>query len=1087
MALQKIWKNLPVLILMWMALAPGALISVPLHAQVVGATVSGSVIDTSRSVVPQTQISIKNVETATSRDVEVNSDGFYTAPNLLPGVYDISASAPGFTTEVRTGITLTIGAQQVVNFTLQVGPVNQKIEVAASAIEIQLASSAIGGLVSSNTIVELPLNGRDWTQLATLQPGVGSMASVQRPAAASQRASRGFGTQLTISGGRPQQNNYRVDGITVNDYANDGPGNVLGIAMGVDAIAEFSVVSSNYSAEYGRTSGGVINAITRSGTNQLHGTVYEFVRNSAFDARNFFDAPQIPPFRRNQFGASGGAPIWKDKTFIFADYEGLRQSLGNTVRANVPSPDARNGIIHNADGTTTTLTVDPKVAAFLAIYALPNAGLKGAGNTGVYSFVSQQVSTANFETARIDHHFSEKDVLFGTYAHDSSDLSQPDILDTVLVGNHTANQRVALEETHIFNTRLINSVRFGFNRVHNETGIGISAINPAAADPALGIGAGRDAPQVAVSGLTRLNEGLNSQALSIYPWNTFQGYDDASLTFGKHNLKFGGGVERDQDNETNCNNSCGGGSFQFGSLTAFLLNKPGQFKTASVAQRHFRETILGAYIQDDVRWRPNVTINLGLRYEMSRVPTETNNELANLYNPTDATLHLGNPLWNNPTLRNLEPRVGFAWDPFGDGKTSVRSAFGIFDVLPLLFEFSGHNRAAPFSPSSSSNNLPAGTFPVGALALATANPLQETQYLGQNPKRNYIMQWNLSVQRELTQGLTLTATYLGSRGVHNPFTADDMNMVLPISHTAAGYLWPNPATNPQVINPNWGQIDYLQWSSGSFYHALEAQVTKRFSHGFEIDGAYTWSKSIDLSSGSGVVDPFVNSLSNLFFFENDVNRGVSDFNVKHNLVINFLWTAPKPHFNNGVADRVLGGWQLGGIFQTRTGLPFTPLIDGDPLNTMSSAPGDFPNRLAGSGCASAVNSGNVANYINLSCFGLPMATPAIAAQCVPFSSATVTGTCQNLQGNSTRNSLIGPGLTNLDFSLFKNNYFGHSERFNIQFRAEFFNILNHPNFDSPIDNSTLFDQNGAPVDGAGAIDATSTASRQIQFALKLIW
>lgn len=1084
MALQRISKNLAVTLLTWAALALGILISVPLHAQVVGATLSGAVMDTSQAIVPQAQISIKNVETAISRDIEVNSDGFYTAPNLLPGSYEISASAPGFTTEVRTGITLTVGAQQVVNFTLRVGLVNQKIEVAATALDIQLASSAISGVVGATTVVELPLNGRDWTQLATLQPGVSSLESVQRPAAASQRASRGFGTQLTISGSRPQQNNYRVDGISVNDFANDGPGNALGIALGVDAISEFSVVSSNYSAEYGRTSGGVINAITRSGTNQFHGTAYEFLRNSALDARNYFDAPQIPPFRRNQFGVSGGAPIWKDKTFIFADYEGLRQSLGNTVLANVPSADARNGIIHNADGTTTTIQVDPKVVPFLAIYALPNAGLRGLGNTGIYSFVSQQVATGNFETARIDHHFSEKDIFFGTYAHDSSDLTQPDILDTVLVANHTGNQRVALEETHIFSLRLINSVRFGFNRVHDITGVGVSAINPAAADPTLGIVPGRDAPQVAVSGLTQLNEGLNSQAFTTYPWNTFQEYDDANLTVGKHNIKFGGGVERDQDNENSCDNACGGGAFQFGSLTAFLLNQPGQFRVHSDALRHFRETIFGAYIQDDIRWRPNLTINLGLRYEMSRVPTETNNELANLYHPTDATLHLGNPLWNNPTLRNFEPRVGFAWDPFGDGKTSVRSGFGMFDVLPLLFEFSSHGRSAPFSPTAQSNNLPAGTFPTGALALATAQPLQETQFLGQNPKRNYIMQWNLSVQREVTSGLTVTATYLGSRGVHNPFVADDLNMVQP-TLTPAGYLWPNPATNPQVLNPKWGQIDVLQWSSSSFYDAFEAQVTKRLSHGFQIDGAYTWGKSIDSSSGSGVVDPFVNSLGNLFIFEN--NRGLSDYNVAHNGVINFTWTAPTPHLGNRATDWVLGGWELGGIFEARTGLPFTPLIGGDPLGTMGDSPIAYPNRLGGSGCASAVNPGNVNNYINLSCFGLPMATPAIAAQCVPFSSAIVTGTCQNLQGNAARNSLVGPGLINLDFSIFKNNYLGHSERFNAQFRAEFFNILNHPNFTSPIDNSTLFDQTGAPVGGAGALDSTSTTSRQIQFALKLIW
>jgi hypothetical protein len=1061
------------------------LMCLPSYGQVVGATLSGTVTDSSGATIPNVQLSIEKVDTGVVRTVITDSAGVYTAPNLAPGPYEITVSANGFATLFRSGIILTVGAQQVLNFPMQVGTIAQKLEVRAEAPTVELSSSSLSSELDATTVRELPLNGRDWTLLAALQPGVTSVSPLQIPPSSTKRSARGFGTQLSVSGGRPQQNNYRIDGISVNNYVDSGPGDALGVAMGVDAIEEFSVVTSNYSADYGRTSGGVVNAITRSGTNQLHGTAYEFLRNSALDARNFFDGPQIPEFRRNQFGASGGAPIWKDKTFIFADYEGLRQFLGTTTLANVPSPDARNGIIHNKDGSTTTITVDPKVAPFLALFALPNAGLKGVGNTGIYSFVSQQVATENFETTRIDHHFSEKDSFFGTYVHDSSDLTLPDSLNTVLVQEHTANQRVALEETHVFSPRLINTVRFGYNRDHDLSGGGISAINSAAADPALGAIPGFDAPAVTVSGLTKYTAGLDDQSHTLFRWNAFLGYDDASLTVGKHNLRFGGVVERDQDNREAFDNH-GGGMFGFGSLTAFLLNQPKNFAADSLSALDFRQTIFGVYFQDDIHWKPNLTINLGLRYEMSSVPSEINNKAANLYNITDVTAHLGNPLFNNPTHRNFEPRVGFAWDPFGDGKTSVRSGFGMYDVLPLMYEFGSHGSGSPFDTTVQNNKLPAGTFPTGALAAAKAVPLPEIQFIGQNPRRNYVMQWNLSVQREVSSGLTVTAAYLGSRGVHNPFIADDSNMVLP-TITSAGYLWPNPATNPQVINPIWGDIDILQWDDSSIYHALEAQVTKKLSHGFQIVGSYTWGKSIDSSSGSIESDSFLNSISNLFFFEGKSNRGLSDFNVEHNLVINSIWTAPTPHFGNRATDWVLGGWELGGIFEARTGLPFTVLIGGDPLGTLDSSPVDFPTRLGGPGCASAVNPGNVNNYINLSCFGLPMATPAITAQCVPFTAATVIGTCANLEGNSGRNSTIGPGLINVDFSLFKNNYIGHSERFNVQFRAEFFNILNHANFNSPIDNQTLFDQTGAPVGGAGAIDSTSTTSRQIQFALKLIW
>jgi len=842
-------------------------------------------------------------------------------------------------------------------------------------------------------------------------------------------------------------------------------------------------VTSNYSAEYGRTSGGVINAITRSGTNDLHGNAYEFLRNSALDARNFFDGPQIPEFRRNQFGASGGAPIKKDKAFIFVDYEGLRQDLGVTEQAKVPSPNARTGIIQNANGTTTTLTVNPQIAPYLSIYALPNAGLLGVGNTGIYSFVSQQIASENYVTTRFDYDFSQKDSFFATYEHDSSFVTLPDALNVVSTQQATANQHIAIEENHVFNPRFINAVRVGYNRVHDIGGGGYAAVNPAAANLSLGSIPGEDVGIVSVSGLTKLAGGVNDSSLVAFGWNSFQEYDDANLTLGKHSIKFGGNAERDQDNRLSQTNL--GGVFAFGSLNSLLTDQPTSFSTyfAPPAFVAIRQTVLGAYVQDDWRWRPNVTLNLGLRYEMSRVPTEAANRFLNLPTPTSTALQSGT-LFANPTLRNFEPRIGFAWDPFGDGKTSVRSGFGMFDVLPLPYEYHIDITGPLVKSGQITSHLPANTFPSGAyqLLLNAPLPLAHVIYIDPHPKRNYVMQWNLSIQREVTPGLTIMAAYLGSRGVHNNFVADDLNMVLP-TLTPAGYLWPKPGTGVPV-NPNFGRIDIVNWNDNSFYDALEAQVTKRMSHGLQVQGSYTWSKSIDEGSGTGVGDPYANSISNLFFFENQSNRSLSDFNVKHNGVINTTWTAPNPNFSNQAANRVLGGWELGAIIQARTGLPFTVLIGGDPLGTQDSSPVDFPNRLTTPGCQSAVNPGNV-NYLNLSCFSLPVPTAAIAAQCTAF--ATVPGTCENLQGNAQRNSLIGPGLVDLDFSVFKNNYFGRSERFNAQFRMEFFNILNHPNFNSPTDNETVFNADGSPTGGAGLIDSTSTTSRQIQFALKLIW
>ncbi|MGH9355662.1 MAG: carboxypeptidase regulatory-like domain-containing protein, partial [Terriglobia bacterium] len=386
-------------------------VCVPLRCQVTGGMLSGTVTDPSGAVLPNAKITITNAATGVNRQATTDSAGFYTAPNLQPGVYEVTASAAGFATLVRSGISLTVGGQQVLNILMQVGAVSQQVHVSAAPPIVQLSTSEITHEVGATTVRELPLNGRDWTQLATLQPGVVSMGSLQPgigSGSGSARGNRGFGTQLSISGGRPEQNNYRIDGVSVNDYNNSSPGDALGAALGVDSIQEFSVLSSNYSAAYGRTSGGVINAITRSGTNSLHGSAYEFLRNDALDSRNFFDKAQIPPFRRNQFGASAGAPIKKDKTFVFGDYEGLRQSLGITNVDNVPSASARTGTIANSDGTVSSITVDPNVAAFLPLWRLPNGPLLGAGNTGIYSFVSNQAASENFFTTRLDQHFSSK-------------------------------------------------------------------------------------------------------------------------------------------------------------------------------------------------------------------------------------------------------------------------------------------------------------------------------------------------------------------------------------------------------------------------------------------------------------------------------------------------------------------------------------------------------------------------------------------------------------------------------------------------------------------------------------------------------
>jgi hypothetical protein len=1002
----------------------------------------------------------------------------------------------------------------------------QKIEVAGEAPVVQLSSATISATVDSTTVRELPLNGRSWTDLAILQPGVVAIQTQTSFTAGADRGNKGFGAQVTISGARPQQNNYRLDGISINDYSNGAPGSVLGGNLGVDAIREFSVLTNNYSAEYGRTAGGVVNAVTRSGSNQLHGSVYEFLRNSALDARNFFDGATIPPFKRNQFGGSAGGPILKDRTFFFGDYEGIRQSKGITNTDTVPSrairgigtgPNGSTGpsiVCSNPQGadpgnpcSTQTLAsyasqknlsnlnpdgttgIDKSALLYLPFYPLPNGRLLGNGDTGRFSFAGQQIVDENFFTTRIDHKFSDKDNVSGTYLYDDTSYQSPDALDEQFLGSHTNRQIVAIEENHIFKPTLINTVRLGYSRERVTDNGSVSAINPLATDATLGAVTGRNAAQVGVSGITRFPGGIGGLSTFLYFWNSFQVYDDAFVTRGKHSLRFGVAAERILLNVSQKSNP--NGVFSFGSLAAFLTNNASRFNAPSGSPRDLRQTVFGVYLQDDWRLRPNLTLNLGLRYEFATVLSEVHGHLSNLLNITDSTAHLGDPYFLNPTLRDFAPRVGFAWDPFRNGKTAVRGGFGMFDVLPLPYQFMLASASQPFSLTSSVQPLPSGAFFTGAVPLLTVTTRGQT-FIEHAPKRNYVMQWNLNMQRELLPSLTALVGYVGSRGVHQPIQRDEMNIVIPVL-SSAGYLFPSPVGSGTNINSHFGAIRGILYQGNSSYNGLLVGVQKRMSRGFQLHGSFTWGKSIDTGSATVGGDQFGNSISSLWtWFNPNAFRGLSDFNVGRTFVFNATWDVPGLKSVSGPLGWTTNGWELGAIYIASDGVPFTPTFgtDGDPLGLNSNDPWDFPNRLTSPGCRSLINPGNPDNYIKTQCFAVPTAPSAAfyAANCDPsFGTAPQ---CFNLEGNAGRNILIGPGLSNLDFSIFKNNPVKKiSESFNIQFRAEAFNILNRANFAVPVmpDNTDIFDSTGAPNGAAGLLSSTTTTAREIQFALKFIW
>jgi hypothetical protein len=1103
----------------------------PLRAQVAGGTLSGSITDPSGAVVAKAQVVIKNLATGVATTVTTNSDGYYSAANLLPGEYEVAVSATGFNTGIKKGITINVGSQPVFNMALQIGTVTNTVEVSTEAPTVQLTSSEISATVSATTVRELPLNGRDWTSLAALQPGVDTIQTQPSFSTGADRGNRGFGQQLTISGARPQQNNYRLDGISLNDYANGAPGSVLGGNLGVDAIQEFSVLTSNYSAEYGKTSGGVVNAVTRSGTNAFHGSVYEFLRNSAVDARNFFEDPTFPkaPFRRNQFGGAIGGPIIKNRTFFFADYEGIRQAKGIPSTNHLPSPEARNGMIHDSSGNPLPpFTVDPSVLSYLALYPTPPSC---GSDVCTLVFNAKQVVTENFVTTRMDHKFSEKDSLFGTYMFDKTPYTSPDSFGNVQLQSISSRQIVAAEETHSFTPNFVNAVRFGYNHENVTNNSSVKALVPAAGLTSLGAFAGRDAAYVHVGGVTDMSGGVGGLPTYLYRWNSFQWYDDAFWIRGTHSIKFGVAAERMLFQATALSDP--NGVWTFDNLPNFLTNAPTKFAggiVSSLTPRDLRQTLFGVYLQDDWHWKPNLTLNLGLRYEMTTVPTEIHGKLANLRNLSDAAPHLGDPFFNNPTKRNFEPRIGFAWDPFSNGKMAVRGGAGFFDVLPLPYQFTLlATQAAPFFQYTSLSvsappdpSCPSGTtltFPFVTPCLISANKLRST-YVEPNPKRNYVTQWNLNLQYQLTPNLAAMVAYVGSRGVHQPFRVDEADLAIP-KLTSSGYLWPQVDVNGNLtsgpnagqplnpINPNFGSVRGMFYQGRSYFNALELQLAKRMSHGFQAQGTFTWGKSMDTSSATVAGDAFGNSISSLNWFDMSLTRGLSDFNVGRTLVVNGTWDVPTPKSFSGPGRWLADGWELGLIFTVSDGVPFTPTwgTGGDPANTLSSDDFAYPNRLSGSGCATLTNPGNPSNYIKTECFAVPTAPDMtfFTANCNQFPASIQPSTgpavqvasplCFNLRGNSGRNILIGPGITNLDFSVFKNNQIRRiSENFNVQFRAEMFNILNHPNFAPPgpgDGNTDIFDATGAlqaPPGGiAGALAKTTLSERQIQFALKVIF
>ncbi len=1006
------------------------------------AAIHGVVRDSSGVPAVNILVTAKASGTNTEHSATTGANGLYRMPGLAPGSWILSAQ--GRETPCRA----TSGQDSQCDI-----------------VVTNPSSTNAGGVIDSATVRDLPVNGRDVQQAATLQAGVSAVRTQQDATdTGSGRGQRGFGQQISLSGARPQQNNYLLDGITTNDYANSAPGSVLGLSLGADAVQQVAVNTSSYPAQFGRSSGGVVHAVTRSGSNAFHGSVYEFLRNSALDSHGYFDRAK-PPFRRNQFGAAGSAPIRPNRTYLFANYEGLRQSLGLTQVDTVLSAAARRGALSSG-----TIRVDPLVAPYLDLYPLPNTGLLPGGDLGIFRFSGQHITHEDYFTSRFDHTISANDKLTGTYVFDRANTVEPDQLDFKLNGVETRRHLLSLAESHTFNANTTLSSRFGINRVDALTGQTPGAINPLAADASLGFVSGLTVGGLEVVGLTRLIGGLDAPNKFAFHWTSFQWYVDAALRRGSHSITLGVAVERMRGNMFTANMLHGGYTFQ--SIEEFLTNRPFFLQLelpGSTGDRGLRQTVLAPYVQDDVRVSSSLTLNLGLRYELASVPVDVHGQLAALRDIHDPAPHLGDPYFSNPTRRNFEPRVGLAWSPLAGGRLQVRAGFGLFDVLPLPYEFEILSlTSAPFLRIATITNLPQGSFPYGAVQIAGGNNSpRRTAYIEPEPRRNYVMQWNLGVEERIARNTNVSLVYVASRGVHQPFRVDDMNMVLP-SASPEGYLWPSPVKSGQKLNPAVGRLNGLMWDGDSYYQALQTQVRAVTRAGLQLQAAYTWGKSIDTGSSTINGNQFLNSISTLPWFDTRLNRGPSDFNITHNLTLHFTWPLPAPGAGPKAIRALGSGWQLDGTYHASSGVPFTLLIGGDPLGQNSTDPIDVPDRLRGPGCSTAVNDPHAVNYANLNCLVFPSS---------PLR-----------RGNLGRNSLTGPGLQNLDVSLHKDSVVRRvSDRFTVQFRIELFNLFNHPNFAAPLNHQVIYGERGDVVPGGGLIDTTQTPPRQVQVGLKLIW
>jgi hypothetical protein len=1063
--------------------------SLPAAAQVVGGTISGSVTDASGAAIPNGQVTVHNDETGNERRLTTATDGRYSAPSIPVGSYTITVVADGFAEQKRHGVGLSMGQSESVNISLAVSGVAQTVTVEDKPPVVNLSTQQTSGLVDSRQVKELPLNGRSYDQLVTLNPGTVNYTAQRSGSVGTSNSS--VGNMFAVSGRRPQDNLYLLNGIeyTGASLINVTPGGTSGQLLGVEAVREFNVITDTYSAAYGKRQGGQVSIVTASGTNNLHGSAYEFLRNSFLDARNYFDPARIPEFQRNNFGGSFGGPLRKDKLFLFANYEGYRQNLGVTDVTLVPDNNARKGLVPNANGVLQAVALGPGVAGLLNLWPVQNGPelLSSTGQpTGIaisYNSAPQHIRE-DFGTARLDYNINPNDLLFGVYTIDDSYANTPSQNPLSLVNENLREQVASVQQQHVFNPRLLNTARLGFSRASfyfvDYIPASVQAVTPTFL-------AGRPTGAVVIAGSTASNgassittAGANVGSNNATTRNLFTFDDHVYFSPGRQQIEAGAWVQVLQSNDNLAQDQYGQASFA--SLTTFLQ---GTIKTftyvPNITELGWRSKFISGYLEDTIKILPNLEVRAGIRTE-STTGWNASHGRAPVYGFTNGVINT-NPttgssaLTENRAVFLAEPRVGLSYDPFSTGRTVLRASFGLHHALLDTLDYR-LDQSAPFNTIYSTSGTVAN--PTSGTASVSPSTVQPDIF---TPS---VLAWTLRVEQQIAPNTSLTVGYVGSHGYHQ-ILSEDLNEPASVICPAAACPASLPAGTiyyPTTTKANPALANTTSWVSqgSSAYHALEVDLRRSLANGLALRANYTYARNLD--DGSAWNTSVSANTPAFVSYPNDpgLDWGPAATDLRHVAAFNASYDLP---FGNGKAflagrgqlvDHIVTGWTLSGIATVQSGFPFTPQLGYNPTGSGDTRNPVRPNRnpaFTGSLYTQGTTARRVAQYFNSAAFSAP---------------------AYGTVGNLSRNSLTGPGFSDVDLSLTKNTHV--TERLRAQFRAEVFNVLNHTNLQTPTPTvftsgptqGTTANQTAAAVVSPTAGVVTSSAtSRQIQLGLKLLF